>query len=189
MKYLINCCNDKIATWNNATCPFSASHPNYSDCCCGPAPGCHNRKQSGCCLSEIIILSSPTFLPGIIRCLLLCGDWGSQPERKIEYKAKLVKFDGGCKVRSWFGESWLVTHQTGSSTWWLENCLIHINSTLFWKNHKKLEPSLKLENILTADRRFYIRQHPPSCSLQHQHGLEGGHKEQPAGRSYFYTTS
>ena len=58
-------------------------------------------------------------------------------------------------------------NQTGSSSWWLENCLIHINSVLFWKNHKKLEPSLKLENILT-DRRFYIRQHPPSCSLQHQ---------------------
>ena len=27
IKYLINCCNDKIATWNNATCPFSALHP------------------------------------------------------------------------------------------------------------------------------------------------------------------
>ena len=54
-----------------------------------------------------------------------------------------------------------MTHQTGSSTWWLGNCLIHINSTLFWKNHKKLEPSLKLENILT-DRRFYIRKHLPS---------------------------
>ena len=74
IKYPINCCNDKIATWNNATCPFSASHPNYSDCCCGPAPGCHNRKQSGCCLSEIIILSSPTFLPGIIRrCVCCCA--------------------------------------------------------------------------------------------------------------------